>query len=278
MPLEIDLAPNHKVGLIVDSPLLLSPAAAGFGELPLRPVDIAHLGAIVIGPISAGGRGYGEPVRLVEVDGGVLASRSPFSRSAARAVARFSSTWERLQRPVIVQLVDAAPVDLVRAAQRVVQASSVVGVEWAPPAMLSGKQVGDGVRALARNLELPIWIKTPLECAVEWSSNAVEAGAVGVVVGQPLQGAVMESDPVTGRVTPLLGDLYGPLTFAPMLRALVEVVKLGLGCAVIACGGVYGEHHVQQALAAGARAVQLDALLWTEPSAFSSAPTPAPVQ
>ncbi len=88
----------------------------------------------------------------------------------------------------------------------------------------------------------------------------------------------MESDPVTGKMTPLLGDLYGPFAFAPMLRALVEVVKLDLGCAVIACGGVYSERHVQQALAAGARAVQLDALLWTEPSVLFSAPAPAPVQ
>ncbi|GIV68252.1 hypothetical protein [Caldilinea sp.] len=278
MSIEIDLAPNHKIGLIVDSPLLLSPTAAGFGELPLRSVDVARLGAVVVGPVSAGGRSYGGPVQLVEVDGGVLVTKSSFSRSAARAVARFASAWERLQRPVIVQLVDAAPVDLVRAARRVAQALSVVGVEWAPPTMLSGKQVCDGVRALTRNVELPVWIKPPLECAAEWSRNAVEAGAVGVVVGQPLPGAVMESDPVTGKMTPLLGDLYGPLTFAPMLRAVVEVVKLDLGCAVIACGGVYNERHVQQALAAGARAVQLDALLWTEPNVLFSAPAPAPVQ
>ena len=29
----IDLAPNHKLGLTVSSPLLLSPTAAGFGDL-----------------------------------------------------------------------------------------------------------------------------------------------------------------------------------------------------------------------------------------------------
>ena len=278
MSIEIDLAPNHKLGLIVESPLLLSPTAAGFGELLLRPADIARLGAIVVGPVTAAGRGYAGPVRLVEMDGGILASKSPFSRSAARAVARFASVWERLKRPVIVQLVDAAPVDLARAAQHIVRAPSVAGVEWAPPPTLSGRQIGDGVRALVRAIELPVWVKTPLERAVEWSSSAVEMGAVGVVVGQPLQGVVIESDPLTGKTTPLSGDLYGPLTFAPVLRTLVEVVKLGLGCAVIACGGVYSEWHVQQALAAGAHAVQLDTLLWTEPSALFSVPAPSPVQ
>lgn len=275
---EIDLAPNHKLGLIVESPLLLSPTAAGFGELLLRPADLARLGAIVVGPVAAAGRRYTGPVRLVEMDGGILASKSPFSHSAAQAVARFASAWERLKRPVIVQLVDAAPVDLVKAAQRIVQASSVAGIEWAPPPTLSGRQIGDGVRALVRVIELPIWVKTPLERAVEWSSSAVEVGAVGIVVGQPLQGAVIATDPLTGKATPLSGDLYGPLTFAPMLRAMVEVVKLGLGCAVIACGGVYSEWYVQQALAAGAHAVQLDALLWTEPSALFSVPAPSPVQ
>lgn len=275
---EIDLAPNHKIGLIVESPLLLSPTAAGFGELLLGPSDLIRLGAVVVGPVTAAGRGYAGPTRLVEVDGGILVSKPTFSRSAAQAVARFASGWERLGRPIIVQLVDDVGTDRVKAARRIAQASSVAGVEWAPSPALSARQVGEGVRALVRAVELPIWVKVPLDCAVEWSRSAVEAGAVGVVVGQPLQGTVMASDPLIGKSTLLSGDLYGPLTFAPMLRALIEVVKLNLGCAVIACGGVYNAWHVQQALAAGAHAVQLDALLWTEPSTLLSVPAPSPVR
>lgn len=261
---DIDLAPNHKHGLIVHSPLLLSPVAVGFGDSLPHGLDVTHIGGVVVGPVSASGRGYSGPVNLVELDGGVLASHSSFSRSARRAVERFAATWARLHRPVIAQLVDAVPADLVKAAQRIVQAPAVVGVEWKPPRSVTLAQVSEGVRALQQNIEAPIWVKPPLDNALVVAERAVAAGAVGIVVGQPLQGAVLVDDPVTGSVNPLNGELYGPLTFAAMLRALLDVANAQLGCALIACGGVYCQEHVRQALAVGAQAVQVDAVMWRD--------------
>ncbi len=261
---EIDLAPNHKHGLTVHSPLLLSPTAAGFGDAFPPGLDLAQIGGVVVGPVSAAGRGYGGPVRLVELDGGVLASPSPFSRSARRAVERYAAAWARLPCPVIVQLVDAAPADLVTAAQRVARSPAVAAIEWKPPRTLTPAQVGEGVRALQQNIETPIWVKPPLENAVNFAERAVTAGAVGVVVGQPLPGAVLDRDAATGASLPLHGELYGPLTFAPMLRALLDLVSAQLGCALIASGGVYNQEHIRQALAAGAHAVQVDAAVWRE--------------
>lgn len=261
---EIDLAPNHKHGLIVHSPLLLSPVAVGFGDILPSGLNLAQVGGVVVGPVSASGRSYDGPVRLVELDGGVLASHSPFSRSARRAVERFAAAWARFDCPVIVQLVDALSANLVKAAQRVVQTPAVAAVEWKPPRAATAAQVSEGVRALQQNIEAPIWVKLPLDNAVVLAERAVVAGAVGVVVGQPLQGAVLVDDPANGVANPLNGDLYGPLTFAPMLRALLDVANAQLGCALIACGGIYRQAHVHHSLAAGAHAVQLDALLWRE--------------
>jgi dihydroorotate dehydrogenase (NAD+) catalytic subunit len=261
---DIDLAPNHKHGLLVHSPLLLSPVAVGFGDSLPHGLDLAQIGGVVVGPVSASGRGYSGTISLVELDGGVLASHSSFSRSARRAVERFAATWARLNCPVIVQLVDAVPADLVKAAQCVVQAPAVAAVEWKLPRAITAAQVGEGVRALQQNIEAPIWVKPSLENAVNLAEQAVAAGAVGVVVGQPLQGAVLVDDPVTGAANRLNGDLYGPLTFAPMLRALFDVANAQLGCALIACGGIYRQEHIRQSLAAGAHAVQLDAVLWRE--------------
>lgn len=261
---EIDLAPNHKLGLIVHTPLLLSPAAIGFGDVLPRGLAVTELGGVVVGPVSAAGRGYNGPVKLVELDGGVLASRSTFSRSARRAVDRYSAAWARLGCPVIVQLVDDASDDLVRAARRVVQAPAVAAVEWRTPSTVTPAQVGEGVRALQQNIEAPIWVKLPLgNCAV-LAERAVAAGAVGVVMGQPISGAVMHREDASGAMASLVGDLYGPPVFAPMLQALLDVAKAQLGCALIACGGIFNKQHVEQALAAGAYAVQLDAVLWRE--------------
>lgn len=261
---EIDLAPNHKIGLLVHSPLLLSPAAIGFGDLLPRGLDVATLGGVVVGPVSAGGHGYNGPVKLVELDGGVLASRSTFSRSARRSVDRYGAAWGRLGCPVIVQLVDAASDDLVRAARRVVQTPAVAAVEWRAPSAVTPAQVSEGVRALQQNIETPIWVKLPLANCVSLAERAVAAGAASVVVGQPLSGAVMHREDAGAALAPLAGDLYGPLTFAPMLQALLDVANAQLPCALIACGGIFHTHHVEQALAAGAHAVQLDVVLWRE--------------
>jgi len=261
---EIDLAPKHKHGLTVHSPLLLSPAAIGFGDALPPGFDLEPVGGVVVGPVSASGRGYGGPVRLVELDGGVLASHSPFSRSARHAVDRFAAAWARLNRPVIVQLVDAIPADLVKAAQRVVQSPSVAAVEWNPPHTVAATQIGEGVRALQQSIEAPIWVKLPLDHARDFAERAFSAGAVGLVVGQPLQGAAFVDDTAMGEATPVYGDLYGPLTFAPMLRALRDVANAQLGCALIASGGIYRQAHIRQALTAGAHAVQVDAVMWRD--------------
>jgi dihydroorotate dehydrogenase len=61
------------------------------------------------------------------------------------------------------------------------------------------------------------------------------------------------------------GALFGPLTFASMLAALSAVANLQLPCALIACGGVHTAAQVQESLATGAHAVQVDSAVWVEP-------------
>lgn len=265
-PAEIDLAPGHKLGLIVQHPLLLSPMAAGFGDVLPPALALASIGAIVVGPVSADGRGYSGTAILVELDGGVLVRDTGFSRSARRAVARYSATWERLGCPVIVHLVDAAPADLARSVRHLAHAPGVAGVEWNLPSSATPTQVSDGVRALAQHCDAPIWVKLPLHNATSLAERAVAAGAVGVVVGQPPQGAAVHTEPATGKAALITGALHGPASFAAMLRVLHETANAQLGCALLACGGVHHQAHLQQALAAGAHAVQIDSALWRERS------------
>ena len=49
------------------------------------------------------------------------------------------------------------------------------------------------------------------------------------------------------------------------MTALLEVAGLQLPAALIACGGIHTSTQVQQALAAGAQAVQIDSAVWVEP-------------
>lgn len=261
-PSDIDLAPGHKIGLMATSPLLLSPVAAGFGDPLPHGLKLTEVGALVVGPVSAAGRGYRGPATLVEIDGGLLVQSSDFSRSARRAVERYGATWQRLARPVIVHLVDATAADLMQSARVLARAPGVSGVEWNLPPSVTPALVANGVRALAQVFDAPIWVKTPLFDALPLAERAVMAGAVGVVIGQPPIGAAVHIDPTTGQPTPIHGALYGPATFPMQLQVLRNIAAANLGCALIACGGVHHAGHVAQALAAGACAVQVDSAWW----------------
>lgn len=261
-PSEIDLAPGHKLGLVVSSPILLSPMAAGFGDMLPHGLKLAEVGALVVGPVSAAGCGYSGPAKLVETDGGLLVQDSGFSRSARRAVARYGAIWQRLACPVIVHLVDVTVADLVQSARHLAHAPGVAGIEWNLPPTATPASVTDGVRALVQVCDAPIWVKLPLTNAAALTARAVAAGAVGVVVGQPASGAAFYPDPVTGGSVLVSGLLHGASAFPPMLNVLRQVVAAQPGCALIASGGVHHAEHVRQALAAGAHAVQVDSAFW----------------
>ncbi|HHW85001.1 MAG TPA: hypothetical protein GX400_02175 [Chloroflexi bacterium] len=259
---EIDLAPGHKLGLVVTSPILLSPEAAGFGDMLPYGLKLTEIGALIVGPVSATGRGYNGPATLVESDGGLVVQGSGFSRSARRAVERYGAIWQRLALPVIVHLVDATATDLARSARHLAHAPGVAAIEWKLPPTATPALLVDGVRALTRVCDAPIWVKLPLANAAALAAHAVAAGAVGVVVGQAPPGAAPDNAPITEAPGIVSGALHGPGVYPLMLYALREVAAAQLGCALIACGGVHHAGCIQQALAAGAHAVQIDSGLW----------------
>jgi dihydroorotate dehydrogenase (NAD+) catalytic subunit len=79
----------------------------------------------------------------------------------------------------------------------------------------------------------------------------------------------------TPQGTVVRGRLYGPAIFPLALRALERLLAL-VRCPVIASGGVYSRQDRTTMLEMGASAVQLDAVLWTEPEAVLGEPTISP--
>ena len=105
----------------------------------------------------------------------------------------------------------------------------------------------------------PLWVRLPLERAVDLAEVAVEAGADALVVGAPPRGTVLVRDrAITGR-------LYGPFVLPLALRALQQVaarVDVGL----VGCGGIYDAAGATAFLKVGAVAVQVDAVIWQDPA------------
>ncbi len=265
-PQWIDLAPNHKLGLVVANPVLLGAGAIGYGEALPRGLEPAQLGAAVVGPVLSASRGGTPPPRLAHGSGGIVLDTGLQNRGVNNAIQQYGKLWEKLGCPVVVQVVESHPPALARLAGKLAQVRGIQGIELLPsgaPDEVDGARLRTLVRTVERACELPVWVKLPLAKALALAPAACEAGAVGLVLGQPPTGSAMRM--VDGALRPVTGALYGPFVFPLMLEVLLQVAAQQLPAALIACGGIHTADHVRQALAAGAQAVQIDSAVWVEP-------------
>jgi dihydroorotate dehydrogenase (NAD+) catalytic subunit len=104
--------------------------------------------------------------------------------------------------------------------------------------------------------ELPLIVRLPLESALEFGDEAINAGASAVSLGAP-RGALPLPD---GGI--LHGRVYGPAVLPLALEVVMSLAARGIP--VIGAGGIYSQADAQVMLQAGALAVQLDAALWSE--------------
>lgn len=262
----IDLAPNHKLGLVVANPILLGAGAIGYGEAVPRGLDLTQLGAAVVGPVLSASRGGTQPPRLAHANGGIVLDTGLQNRGVNNAIQQYSKLWEKLGCPVIVQVVESHPATLAKITGKLSQLRGVQGVELLPvdaTGEIDGVKLATLVRTVDRACELPVWVKLPLAKATALAPAACEAGAVGLVVGQPPSGTVLRT--ANAATYPVTGAMYGPFVFPQMLQVLLQIAAQHLPAALIACGGIHTLDQVQQALAAGAQAVQIDTAVWVEP-------------
>lgn len=259
----IDLAPGHKQGLAVPNPVLLAAGAIGCGEAHWPDLDVRALGGVLVGPLTLQSRAGAPMPRLVQTPAGLLLETGSQNRGLQATLRTFAPLWARLGVPIIVQLADARAEALTRCAARLSTVAGVAALEWRVPHSAEAATILRGIEAIGRAGELPLWVKLPLDRATEMAGPAAEAGASGLVIGSAPPGATLVADSAPWL---LQGGMYGPATFPLMLNALARVAALGLPTALIACGGIHTLAQAQAALAAGAQALQLDAVAWIEPT------------
>lgn len=256
----IELAPGHKQGLPVENPVLIAGGMAGYGEAIPRGLLLQAVGALVIGPIMASSRAGAPLPRVAETNGGMVLETGWQNRGISNAIARYGKLWPNLGCPVVAQLVDVDARSMGKLAARLVSVPGIAGLELLPLTQ-DVELAARMVRSVVQASDLPVWVKLPLHEAVAWAKPLVEVGANALVVGQPPRGQL--GSEASGIVS---GAIYGPLAFAVMLPVLRALARLQLPAALIACGGIHTFEQMEQALDAGASAVQIETALWVEPA------------
>lgn len=261
----IELAPRHKIGLPVDSPLLLAAGSVGFGEAIHPAIDTSRLGGIVVGPITRHSIRGSDTPRMAETSGGFVLHTGLQNRGVSAVIKNFARLWSRLGCPVIAQIADNSPEEAGSTARRLAQTDGLMGLELRLSPHAQPGELRPLLRAIRRSADLPLWVKLPLENIEELAQAAAAAGTDGLVIASPLAGAGLAGAGLTSPGTLVRGELFGPAAFAPMLAALHSVAEMALDLPLIACGGIHTPQQMRHALAAGASAVQLDSVVWVEP-------------
>ena len=263
----IELAPNHKYGLTIDVPLMPASGAFGFGDAYGDLVDISKLGAIVTNPISLQPRQAAQGRRIaVHEDAFVVHTGWP-NPGARRVIREYGATWERLAVPVIVHLLANHAPDAARAAALFSAVPNVRAIELGFTAAVSRKRAVELVAAAANEGDLPIIAQIPFDRVDDLAPYLARQGVDALTLTAPPR-AVLPigedgEDPGVARFS--RGRLYGRALFPLLLNTLSRwVVKLPVP--VIACGGIASTDDALACLTLGAAAVQVDALLWRDPS------------
>jgi dihydroorotate dehydrogenase len=97
---------------------------------------------------------------------------------------------------------------------------------------------------------------------VALAATCASAGADALVIGTAPMAAALAPDGMLVE-----GPAAGPVVFPFTFYALRAALALDLGLPLIAAGGICRPADAELCLAAGAAAVQLRSLLWTDPGA-----------
>ncbi len=241
-----------KHDLAFDLPIMNAAGTLGFAPDLHSSVDWSKLGSFVTNPISLTGRTPAHGRRFVSYPGGFLLHTGFPNPGMSSTLRHYARHWQHSPLPVIIHLLARSVEELTGMARRLENVDGVSGLEVGLTSDTTAEMVVAFTQA-ARG-ELPVIMQLPMERSAELAARAIEAGAVAVSLAPP-RGIL----PTQGGET-IQGRLYGPAILPMALRVVRELKELGIP--TIGAGGIYTQEQLDAMLAAGAIAVQLDAVLW----------------
>ncbi|MGD8967476.1 MAG: HisA/HisF-related TIM barrel protein [Anaerolineae bacterium] len=260
----IELAPHHKTGLTLRSPVMPAAGCFGLGGEYQDLVDGDALGAVVVGPVTARPCPGAAPPRALPVPGGVLLNTGLANPGINAVIQRYADFWRRLSVPTIVHVAGTRPDEVESCCRSLAGIDNVCGIELGLPPDVTGDEASDLVQSAARAAYQPLLVRLPLRNAHLLCATAVEAGAHALTIAAPPQGTAWD---VRGKCF-ITGGLYGPLVLPLALHALQRVAER-VTVPLIGCGGVHSTQDARAFLNAGAAAIQVGSALWRDPACLA---------
>ena len=191
---------------------------------------------------------------VIEHPGGFLLHTGLPNPGFTAGLKKYSAKWSRSELPVIVHLMADRPEETQRMVRMLEAHENVMAAELGFAPLLANDII---LLTLEMCLgEVPLIVSLPVEQVLNLGPRLIQEGAQAISIAAP-RGAL----PPSPNLSPLItGRLYGRSLFPQTLETVYSAVKLGLP--IIGAGGVWTKDNADTMLAAGALAVQVDAVLW----------------
>ncbi|MGQ9552923.1 MAG: hypothetical protein ACUVWR_02300 [Anaerolineae bacterium] len=254
----LEVGSEGKRSFVMRSPLMPAAGFFGYGRTYSGVLDARLFGALVTQPTTLhplpGKQGPG----FARLRGGFILAEPRPNPGVSAALREFAPSWRRWQVPVIVAVAVADAAEAGAVAGHLEREESVSAIELQVPPDADETWLAGVIVALVTECELPILVKLPLARATQLAGVAIANGAAALVLGTPYWG----TEPLSG----ISGPVYGPATLPYTILALQQLAG-SASVPLIASSGIYTAADLGACLQGGAKAVQLDGLIFLDPAA-----------
>ncbi len=283
MNIQTQLAPRHKNGLLLRNPVVIASGTFGYGVDKANVTEIHRLGAIICKGTTLYPRSGNEQPRTLGTASGMLTAIGLQNPGIHTVIEEYAPIWATWQTPVIVNIAGESIEEFVELATLLEGVQGVAGIEVnvSCPNILAGgavfgahaETVADVTAAVRRATTLPLIIKlspnsgdarpTALAAAL---CGADAVSLINTITGMGID--IHKRRPVLANVT---GGLSGPAIKPIALRMVYEVAHELRSSyplvPVIGIGGISNANDALEFLMAGASAIQIGTINFTNPRA-----------
>ncbi len=266
----IELAPGHKYGLTISSPVMPAAGTFGYGDAYRNLIDEHVLGAIVTNPLSLRPRKAAKGQRLAKRGEHFIVHTGLPNAGVRRIIRQQRRQWERASIPIIAHLIATNPADTAKAAAQLSTARGVRGIELGLVENVEEEEALQLLSAAQSGGGMPVIVRVPFSRVDTLIPILAESGADALTLTAPPRAVTALPNEEGANVTRFMrGRLYGPALFPLLLNTLSQWATPGAfqpHIPIIACGGIASPEDALACLSLGAAAVQIDAILWRDPT------------
>ncbi len=283
MKLQTELAPRHKSGLLLRNPVMVASGTFGYGVENTKKAEIHRLGAITCKSTTLYPRSGNEQPRILETASGMLNAIGLKNPGIHAVIEQYAPTWATWQTPVIVSIAGETIEEFVKLAAILEGVEGVAGIEVnvSCPNVLAGgavfgadaQTVADVTAAVRRATTLPLIVKlSPNSGDVRPTAlAAASSGADAVSLINTITGMGIDTNKRRPTLANGTGGLSGPAVKPIALRMVYEVARelrsSHPDVPVIGIGGISNANDALEFLMAGASAIQIGTINYTNPRA-----------